>query len=97
MHHQLKRFQNLQHPLQTRKPQQLSPTTFPRSKQLHKPLQPLSDNVQEQPKHPIFKQTQTDRGGVMIPRSGLTNYDPNPHSGLPKYNPMRTISAYKCT
>ena len=55
VHHQLKRFQNLQHPLQTRKPQQLSPTTFPRSKPLQKPLQPFSANTQQQPKRPIVK------------------------------------------
>ena len=97
MHHQRKFFQYLQHPPQPQKPLQLSPTTVPRSKPLKKPLQPLLDNVQQQPKRPIVKQQQTDREGVLITHPRLPNSNPNPHSGLPNYNPMRKISAYKCT
>ena len=97
MHHQRKRFQYLHHPSQPRKPLQLSPTTAPCSKPQQKPLQPLSDNVQQQPKRHIIKRPQTDREGVLIPHSGLPNSNPNPQSGLPNYNPTQTISAYKCT
>ena len=97
MQHQRKRFQYLQRPSQPLKSLQLSPTTVPRSKPLRKPLQPLSANVQHQQKRPIVKQPQTDREGVLITHSGLPNSNQIPQSRLPNSNPMRTISAYKCT